>query len=339
MIDLRSSRRLGSSLLRLGPLGLGAAPLGNLYAPVSDSDAEATLAAAQAHGISWFDVAPLYGYGLAEKRVGHYLQQFPSTQQVLSTKVGRILQPVTVAQTHQHFVAPLPYEPMFDYSRQGIERSYEESLCRLRRSRVELLLLHDVDRFSHPVGHRALVKLLLDESLPALQRLKEEGRVDAIGLGINEWDVGYEILASTEIDAVLLAGRYTLLDQTAFSSGFLDTCARKCVSVLAGGVFNSGFLAGGTFYNYGPPVESLVRRRERLTTICARYGVPLPAVALQFTAAHPAVTSVVVGARSVPEINAIAEWSSTVIPSALWNELREDALIPVDTPCASGSGA
>jgi D-threo-aldose 1-dehydrogenase len=177
-----------------------------------------------------------------------------------------------------------------------------------------------------------VIRQVLEESLPTLNRLKTEGRIDAIGLGINEWDVGYEILASADVDCVLIAGRYTLLDASGFTSGFMDACGRRGVSVLAGGVFNSGFLTGGNHYAYQKAIGPVVEARQRLTSICERYGVALPAVALQFTAAHPAITSVVVGARSAAEVEAIVRWSRERVPSALWSELRATGFIPEDAP-------
>jgi D-threo-aldose 1-dehydrogenase len=221
---------------------------------------------------------------------------------------------------------------VFDYSRAGIERSYDESLRRLGVDRVQILLLHDADRLHHPGRHRTVVKQLLDEALPTLHRLKADGRVDAIGLGIGEWDIGYELLANAEIDCVLLAGRYTLLDHSAYSSGFLDACARRGVGVLAGGVFNSGFLVGGSTYDYRPATDALVRHRDRFSALCDRHGVPLAAVALQFTAAHPAIASIVVGARSAREVEAIKNWKQFRISAELWEALRESDLIPSDAP-------
>jgi D-threo-aldose 1-dehydrogenase len=229
-------------------------------------------------------------------------------------------------------VAPAANQPRFDYTSAGIERAYADSLHRLGVDRVQLLLLHDVDRFTHPQGHRAFVEGLLKDALPTLRRLKAEGSIDAFGLGINEWDVGYEILASTHIDCVLLAGRYTLLDSTAFTSGFLDACARRGVAVLAGGVFNSGFLAGGSHYNYRFANGHKLAARESLLEICRRHEVELPAVALQFTAAHPAITSVVVGARSAQEVEALVHGSRAAIPAQLWSDLREAKLIPAEAP-------
>jgi D-threo-aldose 1-dehydrogenase len=306
--------------------------LGNLYEPVSEEEAQATLAAAERFGFSWFDVAPYYGFGLAESRLGQFLRGSPRGPHLISTKVGRILQPTDRPPVHEQYVETLANQPVFDYSRAGIERSYRDSLRRLGVDRVQVLLLHDIDRLTHPHGHRALVRQVLEEAIPTLQRLKADGSVDAIGLGINEWDVGYEILASVQLDCVLLAGRYTLLDTTAFDSGFLDACARRGVAVFAGGVFNSGFLAGGSRYGYRPADQARVEARHRLVEICTRYHVELAAVALQFTGAHPAITSLVVGARSAREVQAIHEGCRAEIPPALWTELRTAGLIPQEAP-------
>jgi D-threo-aldose 1-dehydrogenase len=332
MINLTSSRPLGSTDLTLGRLGLGVAPLGNLYTEVSEAQAQDTLSAAERAGIGWFDVAPYYGFGLAEARLGSFLQRSRNTPRVISTKVGRLLQPRAVAPEHEQFVAPAANQPVFDYTSSGIERAYADSLRRLGVDRVQILLLHDVDRLNHRQGHRRLVEELLQEALPTLRRLKAAGAIDAFGLGINEWDIGYEILASANVDCILLAGRYTLLDSTALTSGFLDACARRGVAVLAGGVFNSGFLAGGTHYDYRLADQSKQAARESLLEICRRHEVELPAVALQFTAAHPAVTSVVVGARSAQEVESLVHWSRTDIPAQVWSELRDAQLIPDEAP-------
>jgi D-threo-aldose 1-dehydrogenase len=324
-------RRVGSSRLAVAPLGLGCAPLGNLYTVVSDADARATLAGAAAAGIRWFDVAPYYGFGLAEQRLD-FLRSTPSLQPIISTKVGRILQPVAAVPSHPHFASPLPNQPVFDFSSAGIERSYEDSLRRLGVDRVSILLLHDVDYRHHPTTHRALTRQLLDEALPTLDRIKREGGVDAIGLGVGEYEIGYEMLLSAEIDCVLLAGRYTLLDQSAATSGFLDACRRRGVAVFAAGVFNSGFLAGGSSYEYQPANEGMLRRRDKLAALAKSHGVPLGALALQFTAAHPAITSVVVGARSPREMAEILEWHATRVRPDLWAALRTAGLIPPEVP-------
>lgn len=332
MAEFDSPRRIGSARLAIGPLGIGLAPLGNLFTAVSDAQAQATLAAAASEGIRWFDVAPYYGFGLAEKRLGEFLRGAARPQIIVSTKVGRVLNPVASAPAHSHFVSPLPYEPVFDFSSAGIERSHEDSLRRLGVDRVSILLLHDVDYRHHPHTHRALTRQLLDEALPALARIKHQGGADAIGLGINEWEVGYEILSSAEIDCVLLASRYTLLDQSAATSGFLDACRRRNVAVFAAGVFSSGFLAGGSSYEYQPANEAALRRREQLAERARAHGVPLAALALQFTAAHPAIASVVVGARSAREVAEILAWRRAHIPAELWAELRAAGLIHPEAP-------
>jgi len=227
-------------------------------------------------------------------------------------------------------VESLDNELIFDYSADGIRRSYDESLTRLNLERVEILLLHDIDRRNHSTNHRALVKQVLDEALPSLARLKDEGRVDAIGIGVCTWEIGFELLASADIDCVLLAGRYTLLDQSAFTSGFLDTCARRHISVLNAGVFNSGILAGGNHYEYEIASPALIQRRDLLSSICERYQVPLPAAALRFSMMNPAIASVSVGARSAREIEQIAQWASLRVPQDLWEELRAAKAFPKD---------
>jgi D-threo-aldose 1-dehydrogenase len=331
LFNLQSQQRLGQTPLHLGPLGMGVAPLGNLYAPVTDIEAQETMATAEQHAIRWFDTAPLYGYGLAEQRLGRFLQG-SSRHRVISTKVGRVLEPADTSPTQHSFVQGLSYRPVFDYSTAGIKRSYEESLQRMGVDRVELLLLHDIDRVTHPKGHRALIRQILNESLPTLQELKAEGRVDAIGLGINEWDVGFEMVLGADIDCVLLAGRYTLLDQSAHTSGFLDACARRRVSVLAGGVFNGGFLAGGSHYDYRPADETLAKRRKQVTDICRRWDLSVPTAALHFSATHPAITSVLVGMRTAAEVEQVIESCRTVVPAGLWRDLREHCVIPEDSP-------
>src|SRR3569833_839767 len=332
MIDLTLSRPLGSTKLTVGSLGLGVAPLGYLFTPVSNDDAQDTLTAAERLGISWFDVAPYYGCGLAEARLGQFLQKSTKVGRTISTKVGRILLPTESPPAHPQYVSACPNQPVFDYTRAGIERSYKDSLKRLGVERVEILLLHDVDRLSHPHGHRQLVRDLLRDGIPTLQRLKAQGAVDAIGLGINEWDIGYEIVSNAEIDCVLLAGRYTLLDNTAFASGFLDTCARRGVSVLAGGVFNSGFLAGGNHYAYCAADQALVAAREALLNICRRHDVELPAVAMQLSGENTENTSVVDGESAAQEVDEICRWAQVEIPAKLWAELRSARLIPAEAP-------
>lgn len=210
----------------------------------------------------------------------------------VSSKVGRVLVPDPDAVPPPHFVNPLPNRPVFDYSAKGIRRSLEGSLERLGLPRLDIALLHDVDRLTHAGNHRALVRQLLAEALPAMQALKAEGLAGAIGLGINEWDIGYELLMAAPLDVVLL-------DQSAMTSGFLDACARRGTGVLVGGVFNSGLLVGGDNFDYAPASAALRERVAELTRICRAHGTELPAAALQFTFAHPAATAFTTGTINV----------------------------------------
>lgn len=329
-------RPIGATGISVTALGLGTAPIGNLFAEVTEADASATLATAARHGVAWFDTAPFYGLGLAEQRLGRFLASEAGRTVTVSTKVGRRLEPADEGAPPAHFVNAPPFQPVFDYSADGIRRSLEDSLGRIGRDRVELVLLHDVDRTTHGGAHRHLIRQLITEAIPELNRLKAEGLVGAIGLGINEWEVGYELLLAVDLDAVLLAGRYTLLDQSAFASGFLDACARRRVSVLAGGIFNSGLLAGGDTYDYATAPPAIRERTEALKAICREYDVALPAAALQFSAAHPAMTSVVVGARSAKEVDEIVGWWSAPLPAELWDALKARGALLPDAPTPGG---
>lgn len=326
-------RPIGETGVTVSALGVGTAPIGNLFRAVSDEDAAAMLSLAESSGVRWFDTAPLYGHGLAEQRLGQYLgghaSQAPRT---ISTKVGRVLVPAPDAVPPPHFVDPLPFQPVYDYSAGGIRRSLVDSLSRLRLSRADMVLLHDVDRLTHAGAHRKLVPQLLAESLPEMQRLKAEGLARAIGLGINEWDIGYELLMAHPLDVVLLAGRYTLLDGSALTSGFLDACARRNVAVVLGGVFNSGLLVGGQNYDYAPAQSTLKARVAELTRLCRDHGVELPAAALQFSAAHPTVSSITVGVRDASEFGQVAGWLAAPIPGALWRALKDAGHIPAEAP-------
>jgi D-threo-aldose 1-dehydrogenase len=256
-------------------LGLGCAPLGGLYAAVSEEDARATIDAAWDAGIRFFDVAPLYGSGLSERRLGAALADRPRDEYVLSTKVGRLL---------------ADGEIVFDYSRDGVRRSLEQSLGRLRLDRVDVLLIHD------PEDH---MEQALHEALPAVRELREQGVVRAIGAGMN-FPEPLLRLAHEGVDCVLMAGRYTLLDRS--GSRLLDACGEMGVDVIAAGVFNSGLLAGGTTFNYRPAPPELQARARAVFDECSRRGVSSIAAALQFPLTHPAVKRVLIGARSPAEL-------------------------------------
>ncbi len=286
-------------------LGLGTAALAGLYADVSAASARATVDAAWSAGIRYFDTAPLYGSGLAEERLGEALSTRPRKEFVISTKVGRVLRP---GRPSQHFLGAPPFAPVFDYSRDGVRRSHAESLERLQLASVDIALLHDPDRH-------------IDEARRSLDAVRELAA--HIGVGTNDVDTALAFVEAGEVDIVLLAGRYTLLDRSA-ARELLPVCAEHGVPVIAAGVFNSGVLAGGTTFDYEPAPADILKRRDALEAACARYAVPLAAAAIQFPLRHPAVESILVGPRSPGEIRTDARLLTEAVPDELWSEL--DAL-------------
>lgn len=333
--DVRRLPRTGHALTTLG---LGTAPLGGLFASVDEADAHATLDLAWQAGIRYFDTAPFYGYGLAEHRVGAALRGHPRSAWTLSTKVGRLMRPLprdtgTVeAIRGNDWARPLPFEPVFDYTAAGIRRSLEDSLQRLGVSRVDIALVHDIGRYTHGEEHARYWQQLTDGGgLRELQALRSERLVGAIGLGVNEWPVVMDTLAHVDLDCVLLAGRYTLLEQGALSP-FLETCRQREVGVIVGGVFNSGVLAGGAKFDYLDASPEVIERVRRLDATCREFGVPLPAAALQFPLAHPAVVSCLSGARNAAELRQTLDWMRLDIPAALWAALAERGLVDAAAP-------
>jgi D-threo-aldose 1-dehydrogenase len=298
-----------------GPLIFGGAPIGGLYAPVSDEDAAATLAAAWDAGIRAFDTAPHYGVGLSERRIGDFLAGRRRAEFTVSTKVGRLLVPDDdAADGVDEFFATPALRRVRDYSADGVLRSLEDSLRRLRLDRVDIALIHDPD------DHQAEA---LDGAYPALARLRSDGAVGAIGLGVNSASLAEWFVSRADLDCVLVAGRYTLLDDSAARSLF-PLCRSRGVAVLAAGVFNSGVLADpadGARYDYAPAAPGVLARARRVRDICARHGVPVAAAALRYVLRHPAVTAAVVGARAPEEIRADAGYLGLPIPESLWTDL------------------
>jgi aryl-alcohol dehydrogenase-like predicted oxidoreductase len=298
-------------------LVFGGAPIGGLYELVSDQAAAATLAAAWDAGIRAFDTAPHYGTGRSERRIGEFLAGRPRQEFLVCTKVGRLLVPAAghVDGAEGFYGAEeTPLTRVRDYSRDGVLRSLDESLRRLRLDRVDIALIHDPDDF---------MAQALDEAYPALADLRAQGVVTAIGAGMNSAALLAWLVERCDLDCVLVAGRYTLLDDSAAGSLF-PLCLRRGVAVLAGGVFNSGILAdpgGDARYDYALAPPAVLARARRARDICAAYGVPLPAAALRYTLRHPAVTAAVVGARTPEEIRADAGYLSADIPDALWSDL------------------
>ncbi len=314
------------------PLGLGCAALGNLYAAVGEADAAATLERAWELGVTYFDTAPYYGHGLSETRLGAFLSAGGRGRAVVSSKVGRGLRTAPGGLSYDTgFVGAAPFEPYFDYSRDGVLRQMEESLVRLGRDRLELVFIHDIGALTHGTDHPARLTQALGGALPALQGLRDQGVVGAIGIGVNEVDVCLEVLGRADLDVILLAGRYTLLDQSA-AQELLPKCERRGVSVIVGGPFNSGILVGGSRFDYQPATPAILGRVERLRSICAAHGATLTAAALAFPLRHPAVTSVIPGARSVHEVEANVVAFGAPPPEGLWRELEAERLVDEIAP-------
>lgn len=327
--------------LNFGRLGFGAAAIGNLYRAIPDSDARSVVAAAWDAGLRYFDTAPHYGFGLSEKRLGAALADLdPRGEAILSTKIGRRLDPapdVDLWQQRQGFVSPEPYESVFDYSYDAVMRSYEASRQRLQRDRIDILCVHDIGRFAHGDAHDARMRELMEGGFRALTELRAAGVVGAIGLGVNEIAVCEDVLAQANIDLILLAGRYTLLEQAPLDS-LLPLCMQKGVRIVLGGPYNSGILAqgvrhgGAVHYDYGPAPAEIVARVGRMEHICADFGVALGAAALQFPLAHPAVATVIPGIGSVRHLQSALDLMGQPIPPAFWQVLKDEALIDARAP-------
>ncbi|MQP68076.1 aldo/keto reductase [Niveispirillum sp. SYP-B3756] len=338
------TRPIGRTRLRVPEIGFGAAPLGNLYRPVAEAQASATLAAALDAGLTHIDTAPYYGFGLSERRVGDAVRGRQDI--VLSTKVGRLLAPDGSVQddAERHgFRSALPFRPVYDYSHDGILRSWEASLQRLGLARIDILYVHDIGRQTHGDAHEAMLgQLTQGGGFRALERLRAEGAISAFGIGVNELQACLDCLSLADLDVILLAGRYTLLEQGALDR-LMPVCAERGITLTLGGVFNSGILATGTrgpfigHYNYAPAAAEIVERVRRIEDICARHTVPLPAAALQFALAHPQVSSVIPGLDCPERVQAIAALRQTPIPPDLWVELRASGLLRADAPVPTGA--
>ncbi len=299
-------------MIHLPRTGLGTAPLGGLFEAVSDETAGATIELAWDRGIRFFDTAPLYGLGLSEQRLGRFLAGKPRDDFVLATKVGRLLRadaPPDPGQPHWRGVPPV--NPVWDFSYDGVLRSVDESLERLGLDRIDVLHIHDPD--DHYDG-------ALAGAYRALDRLRAEGVVAAIGAGMNQVEMLLDFAREADFDCFLVAGRYTLLDRVALPE-LLPLCAERGIAVIAAGVYNSGILAGGTTFDYRHAAPELLERAAELEALCAGYGVPLAAAALQFPLRHPAVASVLLGPRSPAQLAQSLELLDVPIPDALWAEL------------------
>jgi D-threo-aldose 1-dehydrogenase len=333
------TRAIGDTRLRVTELGFGAASLGNLYQSISDSDARDTAVAAIEAGIAYFDTAPYYGFGLSERRVGDALRSRDGF--VLSTKVGRLLKADSSVQgnAERHgFRSPMPFQPEYDYSFEGVMSSWEASRQRLGLAKIDILYVHDIGRLTHGDRHEATFRQLVEGGgFRALEQLRSSGAIQAFGLGVNETAVCLEAMKHVHLDVILLAGRYTLLEQDALDD-LLPACVRSRTSIVVGGPYNSGILATGTrqggvlHYEYGIAPQTVIDRVRRLEAHCERHGVPLAAAALQFPLAHPQVASVIPGLGSPLRITRTLELFRTSISDAFWLELKNQGLMHKDAP-------
>jgi D-threo-aldose 1-dehydrogenase len=317
---------LGRTGLRVSEMIFGGAPIGGLFRPVSDEQAAGALTAAWAAGIRAFDTAPHYGAGLSEQRIGAFLAGRPRAQFVLSTKVGRRLVP---ADGDVEGVAGFYGTPRLsrvrDYSRDGVLATLADSMRRLGTDRVDIVLIHDAD------DHMAAA---LDGAYPALDQLRAEGVITAVGVGMNHAPLVEWFVERADLDCVLMAGRYSLLGTTAAESLF-PACQRRGVAVLSGGVFNSGILADpgpGATFEYAPAPAALLARAQRIRAVCERHGVPLGAAAIRFVLRHPAVTAVAVGARDAAELRQDVSYLATDVPDGLFADLAAEGLLPAGPP-------
>ena len=320
-------------------MGFGGAPLGNLYRKVSDADAQAALQSAFDAGIRFFDTAPQYGLGRSEYRFGEAIRRFGRENIQLSTKIGRLLldcEPHEV--TPEAFVDVPQKRIVFDYTYDGVMRSYEASRDRIGVANADILLVHDVCAFSQGSQEMsdAKVRELFDGGgYKALVELRDAGEIAAIGAGVNEWQVCEKLLGLGDFDGFLLAGRYTLLEQESLDS-FLPLCEKRDVGIILGGPYNSGILATGAVpgakYNYSDAPEDILERVRRIETVCAAHDTPLIAAALQFVLGHPAVKTVVPGAVNAAEVQANVALMERTIPAQLWSDLRTEGLIRPDAP-------
>jgi len=303
--------QLGTTQLQVTQLGLGTAPLGGLFEAVADDEAHRVVEAAWNAGIRFFDTAPLYGHGLAELRLGAVLSSKPRDEFVLATKVGRLLRAGAPPEPGQAYQGVPPVNPIFDFSYDGVMRSVEESLSRLGLDRIDVLHIHDPDDHFEEA---------LTGAYRALDRLRAEGSIRAVGAGMNQSEMLVRFAREANFDCFLLAGRYTLLDRSG-AAELLPLCAERRIAIIAGGVFNSGILADprpGATFNYTTAPPELVRRAAKLKAVCDRAGASLKAVAIQFPLRHPAVATVLTGCRSVAEVEQNIQAFQADIPDELW---------------------
>ena len=322
-------RLIGRSSVEVTTLGFGGAPLGAVGDRLSLSQAQEVLQAGIDGGIRYFDTAPLYGHGLSEKRLGTGLQTLDRADFVLSSKVGRLLVPSSDGERYEGMRDNEPFSIRYDYSYDAVRRSLESSLERLGLDRVDILLCHDIDVWTHGDDQSTVFREAINGAIPAMQALREEGIVRAIGLGVNESAVCVDVMQACDVDCFLLAGRFTLLEQEPLDE-LLPQCTKNNVSIIIGGPYNSGLLANAdrqrATYDYKPVSDSLWDKAVSIRSVCGSYNVDIRAAALQYPLRHPAVAAVIPGMWKVDEVSKNIELFHTEIPSELWRELAAKGL-------------
>lgn len=331
-MNVTDRRKLPNAPVELTVMGLGCAQMGNLYRKTSYEESAGAFKAAWDAGIRYYDTAPFYGYTRSERRLGTMLTDLDRGDYVLSTKIGRVMVPdETVGPEEDSYIAPLPFRPVYDYTHDGIMRSFEASQQRLGILKPDILYVHDIGSMTHGDRHAHYWQQLTGGGgFRALGELREQGLTKAVGLGVNEWEIVADAMKVFDIDCAMLAGRYTLLEQQ--SLAFMDDCAKRGVGIVIAGPFNSGLLAGNRKFNYTDAPADILARVDILQTACKEEGVTLQAAALQFPLAHPAVMTIVSGARTAEQITANVEWFSEEIPASFWQKLKGRGLIAEGAP-------
>ncbi len=328
--------KFGRVDLEVTAFGFGTAPVGNIFREIDEATSDAMFQRAWEAGVRYYDTAPMYGHGLSELRTGHSLRWKQRDDYVLSSKVGRVLRPAPKDSIdYAPWVNAGRFASEFDYSYDGTMRSFEDSLQRMGLERMDIAFIHDIDRFTRGADQPAVFEEAMDGCWRALRDLRDQGVVKAIGVGVNEWEVCQAALERRDFDCFLLAGRYTLLEQAALDT-FLPLCENRGAAVVVGGGFNSGILATGAIegakYNYAPAPAEIMEKVTRIDAVCAEHDVPLPAAALQFVVAHPAVPSFIAGTRTVAQLEKNLEWFSHPIPAEFWADLKAKGLLREDAP-------
>lgn len=330
-----AKRKLGRTGLSVSIMGFGGAPLGESLRTYPDEETIAALSEAHKVGVTMFDTSPYYGHGLSEHRFGTALRRVPRESFVLSTKVGRVMNPL-IAEGRAGAAGGFKHKCSFDYSYDGAMRSFEQSLLRLGLSSVDILLIHDVDVWTHGKDMiEQRFKEAMDGAYRALAKLREQGAIKGIGIGVNEADMCARFAQAGDFDVMMLAGRYTLIEQGALDT-FLPMAVEKNIAILVAGTFNSGILATGpvpgALYNYKPAPPEIIERVKKIEAVCRAHNVALPHAAMQFPLAHPANASIVLGAVSPSEVQRNLAGLTAKIPAALWSDLKKEGLIVAHAP-------